>query len=1055
MKVDTAQEKQMHWLMPAREWLRACALWRVGSSGLVLTLATLIASCCGIFQSAQAEEPYRQFLEKLRSEQLYDLALGYLDDLEKSQATDRQFAVEIPLERARLYQESAAAMGARSPLRTTRLDDAERAFQRFLEANKNHPRRSEARLGLGNLLLARAEEARSEGDPKQAKPEAVKYYGEAQKLFESALQELGGILTEMKGARIDAADESKKALRDKYRDDYRRAELLTAFATEHKGRSHAWGSPEWKSDLDKAQNLYNELYTHEKDRLEARNYALYYRSGIQRDFGKVDDAVDGYTRILAMEGIDELRPLQFKALTEVIKIWSSPEQNKTPAALELIAKWEKQIRPDERATQDVIDFTLAAARARIDLSSALQSKDPEDRSIVKLRKEARDSLQKLVRISGPHQQAARELSSQLGLTKERATTPIELPNVKNFDEAMKEAASRIEQMQSETLTQSTLQEELDKATDPAQKKEFNDQLAEVNSTLERARDQAAELLKIALRMFQGSDLSQLTDTRYRLAYVELQRGNPWDAIAIGEFLAYTNAGSETGLQCATVALAAYGRLITEADAQLQQSLTGQLQPFAEFMVQTWPNSSEAQAAASTLVQLAMNAGDFAKAQSYLDKLPAGTGKADKLRRDIGLVLAGQYFQERAAMKGGTTAPPELTAKRDAAIKQLTLAVNDLKKDELDSRFIEAINSLVRLQLAVGKVDDADKWISDEELAPVQAIRANPDLVKDRLVKLDTYRTALQATVSQLGSSSGDDDLMKQVEQLVGELRETAGADEEGQQLLTSIFVKVTRDLQDLVEDAESPAKKQKLANGMILLCKQVAATSEEFNTKFWAGQTLTEVANALDDSAKQTRAALQRAAVALLEDILKKETANPGWIKAANGDLLVRMTLAKAMRQAGQYQRAVDLLSQVLAKNPRTLQLQIEAAEVLQAWGDSGVAEKYDDAIYGAVSDGKGGKLIWGWGKLSQALAGKADLADPFFLSRYQLAVCLYRSALKEQDAKKKSATLARAEREIGATALLYPALGGPDSAKRFDDLLKDIQKALGKPPVGLTAKKS
>lgn len=1042
----------MHSRKPASRRTGMRALGRFKTVGLVAAIG--LTTCTGWSRAAVAEEPYRQFLERLRTERIYDLALVYLDDLAKSPTVDPEFVAEIPLERAILLEASASTMGHRSPQREAVLDQAKQAFQTFLDTHKNHPRRSEARLGLGNLLLTRAEEARAAGDPQEANPEAARYFGEAHELFQSAQKELAGILTEMQGARVEAGDEEKKALRTKYRDDYRRAELLAAFALENKGRSLKQGSPEWRAELEKALAEYTELYTHEKDRIEARNYALYYRSGIQRDLGKLDNAVDGYSRIVGIEGIDDLRPLQFKALTEIIKLWASPEQNKYPAALDLAAKWEKDIRPDERTTQDVIDFLVAASQAKIASANALQAKDPNDRAISKLRKDAREGLQKLVRVNGPHQPTVLEMMAGLGIAKERSAQPLTPPKVKNFEEAIKEASARIDQMQTDAIAQQTLLQSLDSATDEAQKKEIGDQLAEVNASIQNVRDQAAELLRVALRMFpEAGELSELTDTRYRLAFVELQRGNPWEAIAIGEFLAHTNAGSDTGLQCATVALAGYGKLITDGDAELQKSLTDQLQPFAEFMVQTWPNSSEAQAAASTLVQLAMNAGDFAKAQSYLDKLPAGTGKADKLRRDIGLVLAGQYFQEKSQLADGTPLPAELKAKRDSAIEQLTAAVQGLQKGELDSRFIEAINSLVRLQLAAGQVDQAAQWMNNPELSPVHAIRANPDLVTERLVKLDTYRTALQATVSRLGAGGSGDDALKEIEQLIEDLSNAAGTDDQGQKLLTSIFVNIARDLQDLVEGADTPEKKQKLSDGMVLLAKQVANNSDEFTTKFWAGQTLSKVAAALDNSARQTKASLQRESMQILQEILNKEAQSPGWIKTERGDLLVRITLARNLRQAGQYQQAIEQLAKVLAINPATLDLQIEAAEIYQAWGDSGEADKYILAMYGALPDGKGGKLVWGWGKLSQALAGKTNLAEQFFLTRYQLAVCQYRIAMAEKDTKKRAAELAKAERWVNSTVLLYPDLGGDASFERFDVLAKNIQKELGRETVGLRKK--
>ncbi len=990
----------------------------------------------------RSEEPYAPFLQKLRDEKLYDLALVYVGELEAKKVLEPEPTKELVLERAILLRESAAVLSAGSAQRSARLDEAKQVFDKFIAENKNHPRRGEARMGLGNLLLSRAEEAASKGEANAAKPEAIRFYGDAEKLFADTQKELEGILTEMKGARTDSKDEGKVALRDKLRDDYRHAQLLHAYAIEHRGRSQAKDSKEWKADLEKAQGLYADLIKVEKERIEARCYAIYYRSGIYRDLGKNDDAVNGYQSILA-ENVDPLRPLQFKALTELVNILGAGAQ--LPAAIDLASKWERQIRPDERASQDVIDFQLASIRNQIALAEQLAKKDADDKNIAKIRKDARETLQKLVRISGPHQTAARELMVKLGISKEKAAAPVELPKVKNFEEALKEAVARLEQADEEGAAQEKLLQEIDKSTDEDQRKQFSDQLNTVNANLDRLYGQSSELLRTALRMFPpGGEAAQLAEVRYRLAYAELQKSNAWDAVAIGEFLASTNAGNETGLQCAKIALAGYGKLITEADPALQKTLTEPMQPFAEFMVRTWPDATESQAAASALTQLSMNAGDFESAKKYLDKLPTGGGRAARLRRDVGLVIADQYFQEKAKLADGATPSAELISKRDTAIAQLTSSVDGIKKDEVDSRFIQAINSLVRLNLASGKVDEAVKWINNKTLSPVELIRENPDLVEDKIVKLDTYRSALQATVSQLQTGSGNSDALKQVSKLIDELKVAAGTDKEGKEMLTSIFVKVARDLQDLVEGADSPAKKQKLAEGMVLVCQQIADSSDDFSTKMWAAQTLTNVGNALDKSAKETRESIQGQSVKIMEGILAKEASSPGFIKSAggNGELFVRVTMAKSLKQAGKHQEAIDQITKALSQNAAMLDLQIEAAEIYQAWGESGDASKFDLAIVGGPQ-GANPRVIWGWGKLSSALSGKKNLKDQYFHCRYHLIQCFFEAGKAENDPKKKTQLFERAVREIGSTKLLNPDLGGPESQAKFEQLEKTIRAAM------------
>ena len=84
--------------------------WLRTGRALAIRAIIIVACACGTAPSCPAEEPYRQFLEKLRNEQLFDLALGYLDDLEKNQAADAAFATEIPLERAQSRVDQAPAI---------------------------------------------------------------------------------------------------------------------------------------------------------------------------------------------------------------------------------------------------------------------------------------------------------------------------------------------------------------------------------------------------------------------------------------------------------------------------------------------------------------------------------------------------------------------------------------------------------------------------------------------------------------------------------------------------------------------------------------------------------------------------------------------------------------------------------------------------------------------------------------------------------------------------------------------------------------------------------
>ena len=82
--------------------------------------------CCGVLMSpasnslVQAEEPYQRFLAKLQSEQLFDLALLYLDDLEASGELGAEFASELELERGLLTYQAGAVLSPTNPVRSSK-----------------------------------------------------------------------------------------------------------------------------------------------------------------------------------------------------------------------------------------------------------------------------------------------------------------------------------------------------------------------------------------------------------------------------------------------------------------------------------------------------------------------------------------------------------------------------------------------------------------------------------------------------------------------------------------------------------------------------------------------------------------------------------------------------------------------------------------------------------------------------------------------------------------------------------------------------------------------
>ncbi len=1013
---------------------------------IVLTLSASVVT---------AEELHQRFLTKLRDQRYFDVALTYLADLEKSPHSRNGFALEVPLERALLLQQSASLLAPKAPDRAKKLDEAEAAFRDFLDKQPNHARRSEGSLALGNLLLTRGEEAKNSSTAPADQPntEASKFFSDAQSLFEKMQAELKPIIESMQGRKIDPKQTAQTALRERYRTEYRQAQLLIAYAIESRGRCQAVNSAAWKTDLATAAKAYTDFYDKEIDRVLLRYSAIFFRSGIQRDLEQTADAIDGYQRILENEGIDLLRPLQTKALTELVKLLATAKENKYPAAIDRAERWEKQLRPDERLKSETLDLKLAFAQARVDWAEQLLVKDPSDRLALRLRRDAREGLQPLVRIAS-HQEQARSLLAKIGV-EAKPPASMELPKVKNFAEALAAAQERIDRIESSPLA--ILKEQL-KTASPEDKNTIQQELAQAEAGVSEERTQAIELLQTALKMYKRSDdRDQLRQTRFRLGYWLAQDKRAWESIAIGEFLSRSNPGTDIGVDSASVALMGYGELLKEQDKPSSEAV-GMLGAFAEYLVKTWPVSHPAQSAASALVRIAMINGNWSQAEQYLALVPTGSAGAASLRQDLGLVLYRQYLDKKAALATGADTT-EIDGLRNQSIEMLKLGIEGLPKDEYDQRAIESKSILIRLLMNLGRSDEVSTIVSAGALSPLQLVRDNPALVKDRQALLNVYRTSLQVLIGGLTESEEQSVTLEEAQKIIGEIGSAAGTDADGKKLQTAIFVGLARDLKETLDLAKTPAKKEKIASGLALLLGQLVARADDFTTQYWAAQTLARVSESFDTSSvagRQRRMELLASASSMFKKILEQEASRPGWVQPPTLMIPIRLEIGKGLAAQADFSGALDQFEMVLKENSKMVDVQIEAAKIYEVWAASGTPQAYQLAIEGGRPASRGNpasNTIWGWGKISQLLAGKPQFKSQFFDARYQLAFCRHKLAMSKTG-NDKDQMLQRAIADITSTALGYPELGGAAMLKKFDELLRRIEQDAGKPPTGLPSLK-
>ena len=150
-------------------------------------------------------------------------------------------------------------------------------------------------------------------------------------------------------------------------------------------------------------------------------------------------------------------------------------------------------------------------------------------------------------------------------------------------------------------------------------------------------------------------------------------------------------------------------------------------------------------------------------------------------------------------------------------------------------------------------------------------------------------------------------------------------------------------------------------------------------------------------------------------------------------------------------------------KRQNTLDFQFQAAELLQQAGAKTVdkpkqADYYGKAISGYKRRGDAGE-IWGWGWAvisnrleSQAFAGSDEKAmearRKFFQARLNAVKCRMEKA--EALPQEREKELQKAFEYVDLTYKMHSDLGGPDTRKAFDKILKEIEKRQNKPPRGV-----
>ena len=1005
-------------------------------SHISLRLVGILAVILLSSTAANADEPAKRFLKRLREEGYYDQGLKYLEISAAKNRLPANMMADLPLERVILMQESLRTVKTPQQ-RDERMLAIEKGFKEFLASAPTHSRRSETQTKLGDLLLDRAQSALDESK----KPENVisseswrsksrQAYTEAMDLYTKISEELKPILESMAGDKIktikvDGKDAKELTeLREQYQREYRQSQILQAKTMEFIAQTYDAQTPQRRTWLEKAEASFIAVVDKTIGSQEAgrRMLSLLYLAEVQGQLEKIDEARNSYTRVAENEGEGIFRTWRVQAVTGIIRLDSSEKSAKYDAAIQRGEEAFKTATAKERDDPEWLDLQLATAEARLAWARTLDERKDETK-YKNNRRVARETLQTILKKKGPHLAKAKQYLSELGIETVE-TVDVKLPETKSWADTIKIARERLDRAES---AESTL------PNDAA-----------------RDRKQSIELYLRALRLHKDSDSREdLLEAKFLLAYLHLKTEQYWESVALSQELLSSGKGTDKAQKCGGFALMGLGKIISEVPSDRQLAFVATLERLANQLILIDPASEEAQNAIDLLVKLDLIHKKYDEAEKHI-ALGQGNSSGGGASM-LGQILWGDYQQAAYEhRKNKTDESPEDLGKKQRSEKLLRSTWDAMQVVKADKNMVTGVNALASIYLMSDRIDEALMTID----APTKGAIALTTTVKglDPSVQLEAYRLKLQAMVQAAGS--GKQQLSTEsVNQVVQKMKELSGADDSA---LTNALNNLAVKLLMKLESSESTEEQAKLGAAFGVLIQQLVGVSSDIAILDSVGSSVLSLARKMRDT--PSLAANAKPLMVIAEAVLSKVAAKPAaeLIEAKRKPEELQLKLALAKSGAGKFEEAHALFVQTLIANPKNLTLQVEAARNLQMWANGKDIELIKKAVFGAEPDAKKTNILWGWGKINSVTAARvSDFKEIFFEARLSISSGLRAIALGETNAEKKKQGLERALSKIRETVQTYPELGSPEIRTSFEKLLRELQQDLGKPVIGLQEFKS
>lgn len=1002
----------------------------------------VVLACLILFWPAKlnAEEPFVEFLTRLRETRHYDVAEFYLEQMENSDMISPELKQQIPFRRAQVLFEKTRSQSSDAAVESWK-QAANLAAEFASTATDLEQRLDAVRLMTATRsIMARhaMQQAELTIETVHQNPEVAGYAREnllqAAEGFRNGNQWLKEELLEARTSK-DAERRGRVQLNRNRFLQYRFSELQLRYQA---ALTLPPESPEFKKEMEQLVELGAE---NRKKYASSPPFEMYFQLIQIRALialNEINTAGPLLDDVFGFSSSPVYQDVRREAALEGIRIWFQTVPPKTELAIEQLENIVGEMREDELGLDTPAQIQLALARAhrlRVTQIRDLENPTTDQRTAANFSNRRSETLlRQLAKTDSAVGEEAQALMKEWDLRGPAAN----VKEVTTFSEARETGFNLL-------LDCQELQQQL--AAIPVS--------AENDAEREQLQQQIDQVANQALAWFDRSfeladdDTPRTQRNMARVYQCQCYWMKRWylETALIGQFLLERFPNELGTVEGAALAANALNQLVVIGKRE-GQDVTYEQQRMSEVckeVLQRWPDSKEAGDLAYLLVTIAVDRGDLTAATEAVNQL-----SEDNPRRGNAALLVGlAHVRELQQQQQAASVPPqqiqELRQNGQAYLESAVLS----DQTEVSVLYYYGVSQLAQWYNEQQQFAKAVSILEPEKDGAIQQIQDGNPLVSAADLQVNLIQSAVLAhlgNMSQTGDVKAASDRGAQLLQLLADKL----ADNPDRDVILQGFYSMTLSrLKAQLLGTTDPEKLKGVAQAVIDIFQPVSQSSDDWRLLYTLGVTIADLRSALPDSEKELQTRLNRLAKSSFEKALAVSS-NASDPNMAAYRVEFQLGIASALAASDQFSEAQKRLESMLDDQGRNPKLQIALCQLYQDWGiTSQDAEKLEIAMAGGLSEevnGRNRKRMWGWAQLAQATMSN-DKMQEIFLHAFH---GLNRSKLAYAKLSKKTEFAESAFKGISKQKDRLAKSRDSIWYAKLDQLTRDLQSFLNQPVTGL-----